>query len=124
MIFALSFAAIAIFVAWWLYLKSTGLPHRIAQRFNGIYQLLVHKYYVDEIYNWVVVRPIRVGSERLLWRRIDLGAIDGVMVNATAETVAEAGGILRRIQSGNIRSYASWVMLGATLWLVYVMWPR
>jgi NADH-quinone oxidoreductase subunit L len=124
MIFALSFAAIAILIAWWLYLKSTSLPHRIAQRFNIIYQLLVHKYYVDEVYNWVVVWPLRVGSERLLWRRVDSEAIDGVMVNGTAETVAGAGGILRRIQSGNIGSYASWVMLGATLWLVYVMWPR
>jgi NADH-quinone oxidoreductase subunit L len=124
MIFALCFAGVAILAAWWLYLKKTSLPHRVAQRFNGLYQLLVHKYYVDEFYNWLVVRPLRVGAEKILWKRIDAEVIDGLGVNGTGERVARVGGILRRIQSGNIRSYAAWVMLGATVWLAYVLWPR
>jgi NADH-quinone oxidoreductase subunit L len=124
MIFALCFAGVAILAAWWLYLKKTSLPHRVAQRFNGLYQLLVHKYYVDEFYNWLVVRPLRVGAEKILWQRIDVKVIDGLGVNGTGERVAGVGGILRRIQSGNIRSYATWVMLGATVWLAYVLWPK
>jgi len=124
MIFALSFAGVAILAAWWLYLKNTSLPHRVAERFNGIYQLLIHKYYVDELYNWLVVRPLRVGSEKILWQRVDAGLIDGLGVNGTGERVAGVGGLLRRIQSGNIRSYATWVMLGATAWLAYALWPR
>ena len=124
MIFALCFAGVAILAAWWLYLKNTSLPHRVAQRFNGVYQLLIHKYYVDEIYNWLVVRPLRVGSEKILWQRVDAEIIDGFGVNGTGERVAGVGGILRRIQSGNIRSYATWVMLGATVWLAYVLWPK
>jgi len=124
MIFALCFAAVGISAAWWLYLKSTDLPHRIALRLNAFYQLLVHKYYVDEFLNWAVVQPIRVVSEKLLWQRVDARDIDGVMVNGAGETVVEAGGLLRRLQSGNIRSYASWVTLGATAWLVYALWPR
>ena len=124
MMFALLFAAVGIFVAYWFYLKSTRLPARLAERFSLLYNILIHKYYVDEFYNWLVVRPLRVGSEKILWRRVDEELIDGVMVNGTGETVAEVGGVLRRVQSGNIRSYASWVMLGATLWLVYILWPR
>jgi len=124
MIFALCFAAVAILAAWWLYLKKTSLPHRVAQRFNGLYQLLVHKYYVDEFYNWLLVRPIKVGSEKILWQRVDAEVIDGFGVNGTGERVAGVGGILRRIQSGNIRSYAAWIMLGATVWLAYVLWPK
>jgi NADH-quinone oxidoreductase subunit L len=124
MIFALCFAGVAILAAWWLYLKNTSLPHRVAERFNGVYQLLVHKYYVDEIYNWLVVRPLRVGSEKILWQRVDAEVIDGFGVNGTGRTVAGVGGLLRRIQSGNIRSYATWVLLGATVWLAYVLWPR
>ncbi len=124
MIFALCFAAVAILAAWWLYLKNTSLPHRVAQRFNGLYQLLVHKYYIDEIYNWLVVRPLKVGAEKILWQRVDAEIIDGLGVNGTGERVAGVGGILRRIQSGNIRSYAAWVMLGATVWLAYVLWPK
>ena len=124
MMFALLFAAVGILVAYWFYLKSTSLPGRLAARFSTAYKILIHKYYVDEFYNWLVVRPIRVCSEKFLWRRVDAGAIDGVMVNGTGESVVEVGSLLRRIQSGNIRSYASWVLLGATLWLVYVLWPR
>ena len=124
MIFALCFAGVAILAAWWLYLKNTSLPHRVAERFNSVYQLLIHKYYVDEIYNWLLVRPIKVGSEKILWQRIDAEVIDGLGVNGTGERVAGVGGILRRIQSGNIRSYATWVILGATVWLAYVLWPK
>jgi NADH-quinone oxidoreductase subunit L len=124
MIFALLFAAAGILVAYWFYLRFTGWPARLAERFSRLYDILIHKYYVDEFYNWLVVRPLRVGSEKILWRRVDEKAIDGVMVNGTGETVAGVGSVLRRVQSGNIRSYASWVLLGATLWLVYVLWPR
>jgi NADH-quinone oxidoreductase subunit L len=124
MVFALLFTAAGILVAYWLYLRFTGWPARLAERFSVLYNILIHKYYVDEFYNWLIVRPLRVGSDKILWRRVDQELIDGVMVNGTGETVAEVGGVLRRIQSGNIRSYASWVLLGATLWLVYILWPR
>jgi NADH-quinone oxidoreductase subunit L len=120
----LIFAATGIFVAYCFYLRFTSWPKRMADRFSNLYNLLVHKYYVDEFYNWLIVRPLRVGSEKVLWQRVDAEAIDGVMVNGTGRTVAGVGRILRRIQSGNIQSYASWVVLGATLWLVYVLWPR
>jgi NADH-quinone oxidoreductase subunit L len=124
MMFTLVFVGAGILVAYWLYLKSPRLPARLAERFNKAYEILVHKYYVDEFYNWLVVRPLCSVSEKILWRRVDVKAIDGVMVDGTGEEVAGTGNLLRRIQSGNIRSYASWVLLGATLWLVYVLWPR
>ncbi len=68
-----------------------------------------------------MVRPVHVGSEKILWRSIDLGAIDGVMVNGTAAAAAGVGGLLRRIQSGNLRSYAVWILLGAAAWLGYFL---
>ena len=71
-------------------------------------------------YDWLVVRPMRAGSEKVLWRAVDAGLIDGGLVNGTARATAGAGGILRRMQSGNLRSYAAWVLLGAVLWLGYI----
>jgi NADH-quinone oxidoreductase subunit L len=121
MAFSVAAAGTGIALALWFYWKSTGIPEQIAEKFSGAYRILVHKYYVDELYNWLVVRPVRIGSEKLLWQSIDVGAIDGVMVNGTAGALAGAGGLLRRIQSGNLRSYAVWVLLGATLWLGYVL---
>ena len=110
-----------ILVAWWFYVKSPEWPRRLAARFAGLYDLLVRKYYVDEFYGWLIVRPIQRASEKILWQATDAGAIDGLLVQGTADATAGAGGILRRIQSGNLRSYAAWVLLGAVLWLGYVL---
>jgi len=79
---------------------------------------------VDEIYDWLIVRPLRSGSEKILWQVIDAGAIDDIGVNGTARATAAAGNILRRIQSGNLRSYAAWVLLGAVLWLGFIIFSR
>jgi NADH-quinone oxidoreductase subunit L len=114
-------ALLGIFLALWWYLKSTDIPAKLARQFHGLYEVLVHKYYVDEFYNWLIVRPLRVGSDKFLWRVVDVGGIDDVLVNGTGRVCAGLGGLLRRIQSGNIRSYASWVLLGAVLWLLFVV---
>jgi NADH-quinone oxidoreductase subunit L len=118
--FSLGAAGLGIVLAWWLYLKSPQTPSRIAASLHGLYELLVHKYYVDEIYNAIIVRPIRVGSEKVLWQAIDAGLIDGAGVNGTAARTMDVGSVLRRIQSGNLRSYAAWVLLGAVAWLGYI----
>ena len=112
---------LGILTAWWFYLKSTEWPERLAERFSVLYDLLVHKYYVDEFYNWLVVRPVRAGSEKVLWHAMDASLIDGGLVNGTARATAGVGGVLRRMQSGNLRSYAAWVLLGAVLWLGYLL---
>jgi len=117
-------ALIGILIVVWLYRKSPEIPEKLAERFARIYRVLINKYYVDEFYNWLVVQPIRAGSEKLLWQRMDARAIDGLMVNGTGQATARVGNLLRRIQSGNLRSYAAWILLGAVLWLGYVLWPQ
>jgi NADH-quinone oxidoreductase subunit L len=121
MAFSVVVAAIGIAFAVWLYWKSPEIPQRLAEKFSGAYRVLVNKYYVDEFYNRLLVRPVHVGSEKVLWQGIDVEAIDGVMVNGTAGAAAAVGGLLRRIQSGNLRSYAVWILLGAAVWLGYVL---
>jgi NADH-quinone oxidoreductase subunit L len=118
--FSVLAAATGIAVALWWYLKSTEIPGKMAERYADLYRILTHKYYVDEFYAWLIVRPLHVVSEKLLWRAVDAGAIDDVLVNGAGESTANLGDLLRRIQSGNIPSYAAWVLLGAVLWLLYV----
>jgi NADH-quinone oxidoreductase subunit L len=118
--FSILAALLGIGVASWWYLKSTDIPEQMAERYADLYRILTHKYYVDEFYNWLIVRPLRVISEKFLWPVVDAGAIDGVMVNGTAETTASVGDVLRKIQSGNITSYATWILLGAVLWLLFI----
>jgi NADH-quinone oxidoreductase subunit L len=115
------FAGAGFLLAYLGYVKFTGLPSRLAEYFRGTYQLLVNKYYIDEVYDWLIVRPLRRGSEVFLWRIVDAAAIDGLLVNGSAQATAGAGNLLRRMQSGNLRSYATWVLLGAVLWLGYIL---
>jgi NADH-quinone oxidoreductase subunit L len=119
--FSIVAAGLGILLAVWFYLKSTQIPAQLAERFSGLYHVMVRKYYVDEFYDWLIVHPLREGSDKFLWRVMDAGAIDGVGVNGTAHATQSLGDVLRRIQSGNVRSYAAWVLLGAVIWLAYLL---
>ena len=111
-----------ILIATWFYKIATHVPAQVAQRFQGLHKLLVRKYYVDEIYDYVFVIPLRRVSESFLWKIVDAKVVDGLYVNGSAGLALGAGGLLRRMQSGNLRSYATWILLGAVLWLGYVLW--
>ena len=113
-------AGLGILIAWWFYLKSPGIPDQLASSFSGVYRMLVNKYWVDELYNRLIVRPIAVGSDKILWQQLDTHVIDGA-VNGSAEAASDIGRILRRMQSGEIRSYAAWVLAGAVGWIGYLL---
>jgi NADH-quinone oxidoreductase subunit L len=105
-------ALLGLLLAWWFYIKSPETPKKLAQRLRGPYSLMLHKYYVDELYNAVIVQPLLWISTNVLWHVVDEGLIDGT-VNGVARVARESGAELREIQSGNARSYASWVVIGA-----------
>ncbi len=116
-----AFAGIGL--AWLFFLKRRDLSDAAARRFKGLHQLLLHKYYVDEIYDAGIVEPIRIVSEQALWKGVDVGLIDGA-VNGAGVTVRGASGWLRLLQTGSIRAYAASLMVGTLLILGYLLWPR
>jgi len=105
-------AGIGLIVAWWFYIRQPKAPEALAKSLHGPYTLLLNKYYGDEIYLALIVRPLLWLSTNVLWRVVDEGMIDGT-VNGAAHVAREAGGELRKLQSGNARSYAAWVVIGA-----------
>ena len=105
-------ALLGLLIAWWFYIKSPETPKKLAQSVRGLYTLVLHKYYIDELYNAVIVQPLLWISTNVLWRVIDEGAIDGT-VNGIGRGMRESGAHMRQIQSGNARSYATWVVIGA-----------
>jgi NADH-quinone oxidoreductase subunit L len=107
-------------LAWLFYVGRPELPARIAASAGGLYRTVLNKYYVDEGYYAAFVNPIVNGSTRFLWRTVDAGLIDGT-VNGAGSTARAASDKLRRMQSGNIRSYAGWVAAGGALVLVYLI---
>ncbi len=116
---AISVAAglIGIALAYVMYVMRPGLADSVAQSFGGLYKLVYNKYFVDEIYDAAVVHPLVAGSRTVLWRGVDAGMIDG-MVNGVGTQSKGIGGILKLLQSGNIRSYATWVVFGCVVLMV------
>jgi len=105
-------ALLGLLLAWWFYIKSPETPKKLAQSVRGLYTLVLHKYYIDELYNAVIVQPLLWISTHVLWHVIDEGAIDGT-VNGIGRGMRDSGAHVRQIQSGNARSYATWVVIGA-----------
>jgi len=105
-------ALAGLLLAWWFYIKSPQTPKKLAASLRAPYTLLLHKYYVDELYNAAIIRPLLWISTNVLWHVVDETVIDGT-VNGVARVARESGSELREIQSGNARSYATWVVIGA-----------
>jgi NADH-quinone oxidoreductase subunit L len=72
---------------------------------------------VDELYDAAVVKPVVAGSRTVLWRGADVGLIDRT-VNGFGWFAQATGGVLRLLQSGNMRSYATWVLFGSVAVIV------
>jgi NADH-quinone oxidoreductase subunit L len=113
-------ALAGIGLAAFLYLKRPEMPDAFAARFPGGYQFLVNKGYIDEMYDGVVVQPVKAFSDHVLWKG-DARVIDGA-VNGTGQIVAETGALVRQMQTGSVRTYAVSVLFGAVVIVGYYLW--
>ena len=110
-----------ILLAAFIWLKRRSIADAMARRFSGLHRLLLNKYYVDEIYDAAVVNPIHVASREALWRGFDVRVVDGA-VNGTAAIVSAGSSLLRRLQTGSVRTYASSMFVGVIVILGYYLW--
>jgi NADH-quinone oxidoreductase subunit L len=112
-------------LGWWLayllYYKRPELPQKIADALNGLYEAAVHKYYIDELYAAVFVKPLVEGSTRILWQGVDRNIIDAA-VNDAGDGARHVSDEVRHMQSGNIRSYAGWIAAGAAAVIAFMIW--
>ena len=116
---AISTAAgvMGIALAWLMYVAKPALAESFAASMRGLYTLVYNKYFVDEIYGAAVVNPLVGGSRAVLWKGVDVGLIDGA-ANGVGARARNIGSVLRLMQSGNIRSYATWVLFGSVVLIV------
>ena len=102
----------------WNFLKPERLvPAREALAETGLQKVLLKKWYVDEIYDAIIVRPIMWVSDRVLWRIVDAGVIDNVFVNGSASTARAVGWIGSRLQNGRLGTYVFFFVIGSLLLL-------
>ena len=135
-------ALIGIVVAYFLYIKRPELPARITEGLGDIYTLVYNKYFVDEIYMALVVRPLLAFADFLAWfdrtiidgvvngsamltrltsqliGRFDQGVVDG-LVNGAARGVGQVGATLRRTQSGLVQNYVLGALALALVFLTF-----
>ncbi|MFL6415242.1 MAG: NADH-quinone oxidoreductase subunit L [Bryobacteraceae bacterium] len=113
---------IGIALAFFLYVVRPAVAESLKVAAGPLYTLLSNKYYVDEIYSAAVVKPIKGVSRVVLWRGVDEGLIDSTAVNGLARVVRGWGSLLRQLQSGSIRNYATWILAGSLLVIFVLGW--
>jgi NADH-quinone oxidoreductase subunit L len=119
---AVAVALLGWFIADRLYRQKPERPAQLANAVPGVYTLLANKYYVDEIYEATIVKPLIAFSRLILGWVVDVAILGGVawLLGGTALL---SGAILQRWQSGNLRSYAAWLALGAAAILLFITAP-
>jgi NADH-quinone oxidoreductase subunit L len=107
-------------IAWFAYIKDTTIPARFTATFRGLYLFLLNKWYFDELYDIVFVRPsLAIG--RFLWKRGDEGTIDRFGPDGIATVVSQTGAAARKLQSGYLYTYALVMLLGLAAAASWVM---
>ncbi|UCF78383.1 MAG: NADH-quinone oxidoreductase subunit L [Candidatus Eiseniibacteriota bacterium] len=114
---SVSIAVLGIVLAYRFYVISPDVPQRLKERFARLYSILFNKYYVDEIYDTLFVRPL-VSFATALWRHVDALIIDGA-VNGSAFLVETASKVSRRLQTGGVQNYALSIVVGAIAILAF-----
>jgi NADH-quinone oxidoreductase subunit L len=115
-------AAIGFFIAYLWYFRKPGTASALAQKFPPVYALVSNKFYVDEIYSALFVTGL-LGFTRAFLGGLGEFAVDGIAKFAGWVAI-DFGEVTRRIQSGNLRSYAGWLALGAAAVMAIMIFGR
>jgi NADH-quinone oxidoreductase subunit L len=120
MVLSVLVAVGGIFFARHIYIHRKELAEKLTDTYSGIHKLLWNKYYVDEIYDAVVVNPTVKSSDKLLWKIFDIGIVDGA-VNGTAKLIGVISSYTRRMQVGVTQSYAAIFVAGIIIILALLI---
>jgi NADH-quinone oxidoreductase subunit L len=107
--------------AFYLFVMYTDLAARLATSFRRPARVLQAKYGFDTLYDRIAERGFVGGSEKILWRGVDVGLIDA-MVNGSGGAVDHASRSVRLVQSGLVRGYALLILGGAVALFAYLLW--
>jgi len=110
---------IAILLAYIIYIKKQGLAAKIAQKLNIFYKISLNKWYFDEIYQLLLVNPVKsIGS--FLWKVIDIKMVDAVP-NGLASISRILSQKISKLETGYIYNYSLWMILGLVFTLLFIV---
>ncbi len=108
---------VGFLIAYQIYFKRAPTAERVTAVAPGLYQFMAHKYYVDELYDVAIVRPIKF-SYRMIERFFEIGFLDAI-VDGSGKLLRFGSGELRTVQTGYARNYALGILFGAVLLVGY-----
>jgi NADH-quinone oxidoreductase subunit L len=114
------FAVAGIATAWYLYMKRTDLPKKVAIAFGPLYALVERKYGFDELYSWLFAGGARAIGKGF-WKGGDQTVIDGLLVNGSARVTGWFASVVRLLQSGLVNQYAVSMLIGIVILAVFFM---
>ncbi|MGZ5867409.1 MAG: NADH-quinone oxidoreductase subunit L, partial [Xanthobacteraceae bacterium] len=107
-------------IAWLFYIRRPSLPVELARQHQGLYQFLLNKWYFDELYDFIFVRPTK-WLGRFLWKRGDGWLIDGFGPDGVSARVLDVTRETIRIQSGYLYHYAFSMLIGVAALVTWFM---
>jgi NADH-quinone oxidoreductase subunit L len=107
-------------VAWLFYIKSPDLPRKLAERHDALYQFLLNKWYFDELYDAIFVKP-SMWIGRQLWKKGDGAVIDGLGPDGVAARVQNVTTWVVRLQTGYLYHYAFAMLIGVAALITWSM---
>ncbi len=111
---------VGLFGAWYAYIRNPGFPARVVAQIDVLYRFVYNKWYFDELYNFLFVRPaFWIGDK--FWKLGDIGIIDRFGPNGAAWTVLQGTRLAQKVQSGYLYSYALVMLLGLTAAITWMM---
>ena len=110
---------VGIAMAYVFYVLKPELPGKVAKSAQGFYQMSLNKFYIDEIYAFLILRPMSWAAARL--KAIDMSWVDG-LVDLTGKTPGAIGELFRPIQNGLVQFYALAMVLGLTVFLLSLIY--
>jgi NADH-quinone oxidoreductase subunit L len=111
---------LGLYTAWYAYIRNPGFPAKFVEQFGALYRFVYNKWYFDELYNFLFVRPaFWIG--RLLWKQGDGGIIDRFGPNGAAWLVVQGSRAAQKVQTGYLYSYALVMLLGLVGALTWVL---
>ncbi len=112
--------ALGLLLAWWMYIKSPYIPKELSKQHPGLYSFLLNKWYFDELYDYIFIRPAKwIGH--FLWKKGDGWLIDGFGPNGISARVLDVTGKVVKLQSGYLYHYAFAMMIGIAALITWSM---
>ncbi|MFH1829378.1 MAG: NADH-quinone oxidoreductase subunit L [Pseudomonadota bacterium] len=102
-------------LGWLIYAQKRDWPERVAKKLRPLSTLVSHRFYIDEIYDLIVVRPLMWVSKHIVWKGFDSTVVDGIAVEGTSRTIGLMSALVSSAQTGILQHYLLYFLIGAVL---------